>query len=86
MTGFTRNEFERLWDVVGSSIITGYLNDRGPKPKNTCNDMFFMMINVLHTPTKWEKHGIDFTMKGPTIEKQVWKMMQIAAPILCKYF
>ena len=74
MTMFSRAEYERLWSIVGVPISAEFANGRGPKCKNTSKDVFFMMVNVIHTPTKWAKHGIDFSMKAPTIEKQVWKV------------
>jgi len=74
MTMFSEKEFDRLWSIVGSSITAEFSTGRGPKCKNTPKDVFFMMMSVIHTPTKWEKHGIDFSMKGPTMEKQVWRV------------
>mmetsp|Transcript_21916 Transcript_21916/g.47396 ORF Transcript_21916/g.47396 Transcript_21916/m.47396 type:complete len:458 (+) Transcript_21916:321-1694(+) len=86
MTPFNRAEYDRLWGIVGPAVFSEFMKGKGPKCKNTPKDIFFIMLNVLHLPTKWDKHGIDFGMKGPTIEKQVWKMMKIAAPILKAHF
>ena len=72
--------------MVGSNVTTRYLQGRGPKVKIWPKDVFFMMLNVLHAPTKRDKHNIDFGMKGPAIEKQVWKMMALMVPILCQHF
>ena len=77
MTMFSEAEFDRLWSIVGPSITTEFMTGRGPKCKNTPKDVFLMMMNGIHTPTKWEKHGIDFSMKGPTMEKQVWKVCML---------
>ena len=51
MTMFSEAEFERLWSIVGSSITADFMTGRGPKCKNTPKDVFFMMMNVVHTPT-----------------------------------
>ena len=86
MMMFSHAEFERLWSIVGLLISTGLGSGRGPRCKNKPKDLFFIMINVLHTPTKWAKHGIEFGMKASTIEKQVWKVRLISIyPLAWQY-
>ena len=60
MTPFTRKEFGRIWDKIGVSFCTEWNRGRGPKSKTTPKDAFFMLLSVLHLPTKWDNHGMIF--------------------------
>ena len=74
LTPFSAIDFEQLWDHIGTEIEAQWFSGKGPKPKITAKDCFFIMLNVMHIPTKWSNKGLEFVEKGPTLEKNVWKV------------
>ena len=83
MTPFSHKEFERIWDKIAVPFVVDWNRGRGPKSKTTPKDAFFMLLSVLHLPTKWDNHGVTFMTSGQTAQKTVIKALKIAAP-LCK--
>jgi len=81
-TPFTRTKFETIWDAVGCQMNAEWNTGRGPRSHTTAKEAFFMATNVLHLPTKWDKHAVDFGLKTTMTEKTVWKIVQITATLL----
>jgi hypothetical protein len=82
MTPFSFEEFETIWDHISTQILPLWQSSRGPSPAVSCKDAFFMTLNTLHLPTKWEKHGLDFGVTGQVAKRTTSKFMRLAAPIL----
>ena len=86
MTPFTRLEFERIWDLISVPFISEYRNGRGRQPTTKAKDALFITLSCLKLPTTWSNVGSMFAMSAQRVEKLVWKVIEILAPLLKKDF
>ena len=82
MTGYIYEEFQSIWEKIGVDFDLKYVSGCGPKPVVTPKDAFFQLMNVLHLPTTWDKHGLDFGSRGGVVNKYIGRAIKIAAPLL----
>lgn len=86
LTPFTEQEFNMLWSLFESRIQAQWVRGRGKSSIISPKDALFITLVVLKTPTTWRSHGRDFGVSASTMEKTVWKMMQIVRPLFKKEF
>ena len=86
MSPLTRLEFERLWDVVSVPFVSEFRNGRGRQPSTKPKDALFVTLCTLKLPTTWANVGSMFAMSAQRVEKLVWKVIDILAPLLKKDF
>jgi len=77
LTGFTYTDAELLWAEVGLDIELEWRPNSGPRPKLSARDAFFIAQCVVHTPTTWAKHGIDFGIRPGTLEQNIHKVRRV---------
>lgn len=82
MTPLTRLEFERLWDIVSVPFVSEFRNGRGRQPSTKPKDALFVTLCTLKLPTTWANVGSMFAMSAQRVEKLVWKVIDILAPLL----
>ena len=86
MTPLTRLEFERLWDIVSVPFGSEFRNGRGRQPSTKPKDALFITLCTLKLPTTWGNVGTMFAMSAQRVEKLVWKVVEILAPLFKKEF
>ncbi|KAF0755307.1 hypothetical protein AaE_005018, partial [Aphanomyces astaci] len=86
MTNFTLSEFESIWAIVESAMVTTWTMGRGRKSMTSPKDAFFMAMSVLKHCNAWDKHALDYKMKAPTFEKMIHRVFDTVEPILYEHF
>ena len=86
LTPFSFLEFGQIWDEIGVDFSSVWYKGRGPRSKTKAKDAFFIMLNVLHQPKKWDEVGLYFGMSGQVAEKTVWKTLTLVSPFLVAAF
>jgi hypothetical protein len=69
MCNFSMLEFDFLWGAVESDMMTAWDQGRGRKPVLGAKDAFFVTLAILKHYDTWEKHGFDFGVGAPTLER-----------------
>ena len=86
MTPLTRLEFDRVWDIVSVPFVSVFRNGRGRQPTTKPKDALFITLCTLKLPTTWANVGSMFAMSPQRVEKLVWKVIEIVAPLMKEEF
>ncbi|RHY51484.1 hypothetical protein DYB34_006637 [Aphanomyces astaci] len=82
LTNFTPSEFDIIWANVERAMNSKWFEGRGRKSKMTPKDSLYVTLTVLKHYQSCEKHAVDFSLKSPTLEKIVVKVVELCSPIL----
>ena len=86
MTPLTRLEFDRVWDIISVPFVSMFRNGRGRQPTTKPKDALFITLCTLKLPTTWGNVGSMFAMSPQRVEKLVWKVIEIVAPLMKEEF
>ncbi|KAF0723660.1 hypothetical protein Ae201684P_006926 [Aphanomyces euteiches] len=86
LINFTSHEFNNLWRVVMPQLAAAWTLGRGRKPSMLPKDALFATLLVLKHFDSWDKHGIDLGIRSSTLEKTVYKVIDIAGDVLYEHF
>ncbi|ETV93425.1 hypothetical protein H310_12670 [Aphanomyces invadans] len=86
LTNFTPAEFDTVWCIVEGPLVVRWMDGRGRKPTTTAKDVLFMTLVIMKHYQTSEKHGVDFGIKAPTLEKTIMRVIDIASPVLYDAF
>ncbi|KAH9067231.1 hypothetical protein Ae201684P_021395 [Aphanomyces euteiches] len=81
------NQYGDLVDHVEEyAIDAAWTLGRGRKPSMLPKDAPLATLLVLKHFDSWDKHGIDLGIRSSTLEKTVYKVIDIAGDVLYEHF
>ncbi|KAH9105473.1 hypothetical protein LEN26_014757 [Aphanomyces euteiches] len=86
LINFTSHEFNNLWRVLMPQLAAAWTLGRGRKPSMLPKDVLFATLLVLKHFDSWDKHGIDLSILSSTLEKTVYKVIDISGDVLYEHF
>lgn len=86
MCNFSMVEFEFLWGAVESDMAIAWDQGRGRKPVLGAKDAVFVTLAILKHYDTWEKHGLDFGVGAPTLERLTHRVIDTVTESLYRRF
>lgn len=86
MINFTIDEFYELWEDVAPEVESSLNIGRGKYCSNSLQDLFFMLMVVLHAGGTWDFYAPMFKLQVSTFEKNMVSLLCTVIPIIYRLY